>query len=151
MSEIRVEVYEKVVKYVVVTPEVGATELAIKVQEVSGAKVSLEGNILSLNVVEDLLKRGIVPQDLNLFNTLTTRDAAILSILVQPRAATNKAKEVLAATLQGVAGDIGNYLIGKNVSADVKSKGEGFKSWLKEQTNESRNTGDQLTGEGVQG
>ena len=137
MSEACVEIYEKVVKYVVVKPSLGSEELVIKVKETTGQKAVVSGDISSPEVVGHLIAHGLHPNDLTLFNTLTSKDVSILSIVAQPRGATKLSKEVLVSTLQGVAADIGNCLIGRVGSPDIKTKTESFKVWLAGRANES--------------
>jgi hypothetical protein len=137
MSEASVEIYEKVVKYVVVKPSADSEELAIKVKETSGEKAIVSGSISSPEVIGHLIAHGLHPNDLNLFNTLTTKDVSILSIIAQPRGATNVSKKILVSTLQGVAADIGKCLIGESVTPEVSVKTESFKSWLAGRANEA--------------
>ena len=137
MSEASVEIYEKVVKYVVVKPSNDSSELAIKVNETIGAKTVVEGDLTSHGVVGQLIIHGLHPNDLVLFNTLTPKDISILSIIAQPRGATKVSKNILVSTLPGVAADIGKCLIGESVTPEVSIKTESFKSWLAGRANEA--------------
>ncbi len=132
MSENLVEITEKVVHYVVVKPAPGRDDIYLKVSEIPGRSIKVQGTMRDQGVTDAIRAFSVPVDSLSEFDSLLKRDVAVLSVVAQGRSTTKAAKEVLVQSLSGLAKDIGLVLIGKtkNPDPDLAAKTADFLKWL---------------------
>jgi hypothetical protein len=132
MSENFVEVTQKIVHYVVVKPAPDRDGIYLKVSEVPGRSLKVQGTMQDPGVTDVIRSFNVPVESMSDLNSLIPRDVAVLSVVSQGRSTTKAAKEVLVQSLSGLAKDIGLVLIGKtkNPDPDLAAKTADFLKWL---------------------